>query len=109
MRLSNNIFNFIKMSNNYETTNQNSKALICILVITNVISFVIVYVLFGEMNLLQEKLFQTSEILRTLDSEIAEIKFLRKEVLATDKTNRNYLLMGMFVGKFMLAKLRIFK
>ena len=109
MRLSNNIFNFIKMSNNYETTNQNSKALICILVITNVISFVIVYALFGEMNLLQEKLFQTSEILRTLDSEIAEIKFLRKEVLATDKTNRNYLLMGMFVGKFMLAKLRIFK
>ena len=109
MRLSNNIFNFIKMSNNYETTNQNSKALICILVITNLISFVIVYVLFGEMNLLQEKLFQTSEILRTLDSEIAEIKFLRKEVLATDKTNRNYLLMGMFVGKFMLAKLRIFK
>ena len=109
MRLSNNIFNFIKMINNHETTNQNYKALICILVITNVIAFVTVFVLFGEINLLQEKLFQTSEILRMLDSKIAEIKSLRKEVLATDKTNRNFLLMGMFVGKFMLAKLRIFK
>jgi len=97
------------MSNNYETTNQNSKALICILVITNVISFVTIFVLFGEINMLQEKLFHASETLITLNSKLAEIKFLRKDVLAADNTNRNFMLMGMFVGKYLLAKLRIFK
>ena len=80
MRLSNNIFNFIKMCNNHETTNQNSKALICILVITNVIAFVIVFVLFGEINLLQEKLFQTSVEARMVDFEINEIYLTQKEL-----------------------------
>ena len=80
MRLSNNIFNFIKMINNHETTNQNSKALICILVITNVIAFVIVFVLFGEINLLQEKLFQTSVEARMVDFEINEIYLTQKEL-----------------------------
>ena len=106
MRLSNNIFNFIKMSNNYETTNQNSKALICILVITNVISFVIVFVLFGEINLLQENLFQTSVDARIADLEIEEIYLTQKEVFGSANPQRNYMLMGLFVGKFLLSKVR---
>ena len=106
MRLSNNIFNFIKMSNNYETTNQNSKALICILVITNVISFVIVFVLFGEINLLQENLFQTSVDARIADLEIEEIYLTQKEVFRSANPQRNYMLMGLFVGKFLLSKVR---
>ena len=111
MRLSNNIFNFIKMSNNYETTNQNSKALICILVITNVISFVIVYVLFGEINLLQEKLYQTSVEARMVDFEINEIHLTQKEVIGSGRrvnVNKN-LPWNFYLGFFLIAKILLSK
>ena len=117
MRLSNNIFNFIKMSNNYETTNQNSKALICILVITNVIAFVIVFVLSGEINLLQEKLFQTSLRTEMVYFEINEIYLTQEEFIGSGskvtgygsvymKSNcfQNFSLGFFFIGKILLSK-----
>jgi Tfp pilus assembly protein PilO len=97
------------MISKHEKINQKSKVLICILVITNVISFAIVFVLFGEINMLHERLLETSEIVKTLNLKIAEVKFLQKEVLKIDRINRNYILLGMFVGKVVLAKLRLFR
>ena len=97
------------MINNHEKSNQKSKALICILVITNVISFVIVFVLFGEINLLQERLLETAEIVRTLNLKIDEIKFLQKEVLKIDRISTGSMLVFMFIGKVVLAKLRLFR
>ena len=97
------------MISKHKKINQKSKVLICILVITNVISFAIVFVLFGEINMLQERLLETSEIVKTLNLKVAEVKFLQKEALKIDRINRTYILLGMFVGKVVFAKLRLFR
>ena len=97
------------MINNHEKSNQKSKALICILVITNAISFAIVFVLFGEINMLQERLVETSEIVKTLNLKIDEIKFLQKEVLKIDRISTGSMLVFMFISKVVLAKLRLFR
>jgi len=97
------------MINKHEKSNHKVKALIGILVITNVISLVIIYVLFGQINMLQEKLLEILEIMRVLELRIDKIKLLQNQFLKIDRVNKSYLLAGMFIGKVIFAKLRVFK
>lgn len=66
-------------------TGRDYNILIGVLLATNVIFFIIVFMLYGEINLLKEKLARMTDTVQALDAKIYKIELVQEETFLSEK------------------------
>lgn len=66
-------------------TERDYNILIGVLLATNVIFFIIVFMLYGEINLLKEKLARMTDTVQALDAKIYKIELVQEETFLSEK------------------------